>query len=138
MKWKILPHTADYAFRVYGRDVQELCLNSFQALKESMFNKFSVSNQVSQVKLIKIEAAEPALLIIDLLREIHYLIVADKIFPIDLKIENLNNSSMSAKLKYRQLKPEDRVINEVKAITYHAVEIIRKDKVLMIEIVCDV
>jgi len=138
MKWKILSHTADYAFRVYGEDVQELCLNSFLALKESMFHKSNVSKQVSGEKLIKLKATDPALLIIDLLREIHYLIVADKIFPVDLKIENYSNSKLTAKLEYRQIKPEDKLINEIKAITYHAAEIIRKDKILTIEIVCDV
>jgi len=138
MIWEIIPHTADHAFRAYGHNHKELIMNSFKALKESMFSKANTYEIPIEEISIEIESADQALMIIDLLREIHYRIVVDRILPTGLKIKHLNERSLQVMLKFHPIGPEDITKIDIKAITYHDIKIIKRKKYYTIDIVCDV
>lgn len=138
MNWQVLPHTADYAFRVFGKSFHELLRNSAFALIESMFDAESEAKLELQTISIEINSLDPESLLIDWLREIHYHIVVDKMLLINIQLEEVTDTSLKAILKYRHLTERDVNLTDIKAVTYHNIEIKEQAGKLHVDIVCDV
>jgi SHS2 domain-containing protein len=138
MNWQVLPHTADYAFRVFGKSFPELLRNSAFALMESMFDAYSENKSEPQTISIEINSLDPESLLIDWLREIHYHIVVDKMLFVNIQLEEVTDVSLRAILKYRHLTERDANLTDIKAVTYHNIEIKEEAGKLHVDIVCDV
>jgi protein archease len=138
LKWEVISHTADYAFRIYGRSIEELVNNSFVALTESLFGSGEEEERSVSETSIKLQAYDPSLLIVDLLRELHYMITSDNVFPIDLKLIKLSERELIAYLNYRLIKKQDSFNVDIKAVTYHNARISQKDDLYFMDVVCDV
>ena len=133
-EWEVISHTADYGFRIYGKSLEELVNNSFKALIGTMFSINENAKRSVSETTIKLKAYEPALLIIDLLRELHYMITSDNVFPINLKLVKLSETEVVAYLNYRLITPEDNINVDVKAVTYHKAKIHNMDEVFFMDI----
>jgi len=139
--YKIIDHTADFSFQVFGKDLEELFINSAYALIEIMFGaenklpKFHPDLSGRKFK-IDLKSSDQESLLIDWLREIHYLAIVEK--EIIRKIQNLviKDLSISAEIEMQKIDliPE----NEIKAITYSDIQIKEENGILSFVIVCDV
>ena len=138
MNWQVLPHTADYAFRVFGKSFHKLLQNSAFALMESMFDANPENKSEPQTISIEINSMDPESLLIDWLREVHYHIVVDKMLFINIQLEEVTDVSLRAVLEYRHLTERDSNLTDIKAVTYHNIEIKEQAGKLYIDIVCDV
>jgi SHS2 domain-containing protein len=137
-KFEIISHTADFSFRVFGNTVKELFDNGAFALMELMFQTSSTRTAKLIEKNIKINSLDTATLFIDWLREIHYLAVVEKKITKKIQITKLNDKTINAQVWTTGLNPEDKTVKEIKAITYHNIEIIFKKNFIFADIVCDV
>ena len=137
-KYKIIEHTADFSFRVFAKTNQEIFENGAFALMELMFQTSSSKKAKLIETKIKINSLDTATLLIDWLREIHYLAVVEKRITKKIQIGKLNDKSINTQVWTKDLNPEDKIIREIKAITYHDIKISKKNDILYADIVCDV
>ena len=136
--WEVISHTADYAFRIFGRSLEELINNAFSAFTASLFpTENAQSRSISETE-IKVSSYEPALLVIDLLRELLYMVQSDNVFPLNFRMTKLNETEVVGYLNYRLRTPEDIQNVDIKAVTYHKARIEEMNDKFFMDIVCDV
>ncbi|MBN2460381.1 MAG: archease [Candidatus Cloacimonetes bacterium] len=136
--WEVTDHTADYAFRVWGRSFEELFLNAITALQDSMYIRKRIDEATTYTKIITLTALDRTMLLVDLLREIHYLIVTEKLISQKVIFKILTDTYLSAEIRMRNLTEKDRKIVEIKAITYHKAIIYDRDGHKIINVICDI
>lgn len=135
--WEILEHTADFAFRIFGRDQNELFQNARKAFYEAIFDEIPETENEAFQQEIKLQALDMSMLLIDWLRELLYLLITDNTIIQKVEIIQLTQTNFIANcsfLKIRQMQKEP----FIKAITYHNSEILEKDGILIINVICDV
>ncbi len=134
--WQQLEHTADFAFRIFGRDPEDLLQNARTAFYEAVFDEFPQSGKTSSQNF-ELHSPDQSLLVIDWLRELLYrLSVENKIID-SFQIIELSDTKFKAKchmLKIKELSKEP----FIKAVSYHNAYIVEKNCLLQIDVVCDV
>ena len=138
MKWKVISHTADHAFRVYGKDFHELLYHAFTALLESFYGKVPQSQAEIFTLQIRIPRSDPAVMIIDFLREVHYQIVVEHKIPRKMKILENNNTDLIIELSFNKETDKIPKLIDIKAVTYHDVKIAKTGSELFLDVICDV
>jgi SHS2 domain-containing protein len=141
--YEIIEHTADLGMRVYGRDLNALFLNAAQAMfeimvevikKESIFHKeerkkFLVHKQGSNIEEI----------FVAWLSELLYLFSIEGLIMEKADIEKLDENSIQAEVKGRIFSPDFyRVKTEIKAVTYHELEVKQTDQGYEAQVIFDV
>lgn len=117
MKYKILDHTADIMFEVYGKNLNELFKNSAIAVTDVMVDRKSI--EVKKKKEIVLENDSIEDLLALFLEEIIYIKDADYMIFKNFKV-NVKGNVMKAVLEGDNIKPKkQKLITDVKALTYH-------------------
>lgn len=127
MKYKIVDHTADIAIKFFGKTIEELFVNSALSLSEIIFNatQSEIRNTIGKIHL-NFSAKDLAVLYIDFLREILYQINQNFRYFYRFKIRKLSTNELRLECYYSSLNIDD-IALEIKAVTYHNVEI-KKEK----------
>jgi SHS2 domain-containing protein len=128
-------HTADLEIRVWGEDLSSL----FRAAAEGMFHLSGIEDSeegFSAVKeTISLEAMDNEGLLILFLEELLYRLTEDyMLFSVD-KISVNNESSLKAKLRGTQIRSYQR---DIKAVTYHRLNIQETENGYEVNIVFDI
>lgn len=121
VKYELMEHTADVAVKAYGKDLNEIFANAALGM-------FSVMTDTSAVKIVgeyevKVESADLESLLVDWLSELLYLFDTQEVFlsEFDVKIEDC---SLDAAVRGEKLDKERHPLkSDVKAATYHMIEI---------------
>ncbi len=122
-KYKFLEHTADILFRAYGDDPNELFENSAEALESVMIDLKSID--VKGVKRVNLSSDTYENLLFDWLSEIIVLFEVDS-FAIRKFNVKIIDKSLSAECSGERIdKRKHKLKIEVKAVTYHNLEIMR-------------
>jgi SHS2 domain-containing protein len=122
-KYKFLEHTADVLFRAYGDDPNELFENAAEALESVMIDLKSID--VKGVKRVNLSADTYENLLFDWLSEIIVLFEVDS-FAIRKFNVKIRDKSLSAECSGERIdKSKHKLKLEVKAVTYHNLEIMR-------------
>jgi SHS2 domain-containing protein len=122
-KYKFLEHTADVLFRAYGDDPNELFENAAEALESVMIDLTSID--VKGVKRVNLSADTYENLLFDWLSEIIVLFEVDS-FAIRKFNVKIIDKSLSAECSGERIdKRKHKLKLEVKAVTYHNLEIMR-------------
>ncbi len=135
MKYKFLEHTADVKFQAYGKNIKEAFSNSALALKEVMFGKIKVKEEVK--KKFKVEADDLEGLLYKFLEQFLYLLDAEnfilsRISKIKIKDNKLEAEILGDKTsKYK-------FTNDVKAITYNQMFVKQDKNKFICQVVLDV
>ncbi|MFQ6133062.1 MAG: archease [Armatimonadota bacterium] len=130
-------HTADVAIVAQGRDMQELCRHA--AL--GMFWAMAEVEHLSPTAERMVEAAgeTPEQLLMDLLRELHFLYEVELLLFTDLEITEFGDDRLKAVTKCAPIEGnEEHVKSEIKAVTYHGLEIEEEGGVLRAQVVFDI
>ncbi len=135
MKYKILSHTADLRFEVYGKTIEELFINAAEALADILGGRQKLLSRVKTVtEKIKIQSANTNTLLVDFLNEI---LARSQINKRVYKVESL-------KLKDNEIEAEisgasvDKFEEDIKAVTYHEVDIKKEDDLYKTRLVLDI
>jgi len=143
--FEFLPHTADIKIRVYGKDLAQFFTHAvtgmFQAIGPQVPNCKKVHERVVCPELpekreIEVESIDLESLLVDFLSEALYLSdIYDEAY-LDADIHEVNEKHIKATL--RGVKITGFEVVEVKAVTYHDLDVKKVDGLWQADIVFDI
>ena len=132
-KYEELEHTADLKVRIYGRDMRELFANASWALAELLAEPSQLTFQ--EERTLSLEADDYPMLLVDWLSELLYLLEVEGTLLVAQRITGLSPSRISATLV--GAKPGT-IKQEIKAVTYHDLEIVEGKEGCQATVVFDI
>lgn len=133
-RFQVLEHTADLKMRVFGNTLKELFQNAAFALAVNQKGNSEFKGECL-IKKIKIKAKDQNFLLIDFLNQLLFLSdTEEKVFG-EVKIKRLDEKNLEGEAygyKYRELNLE------IKAATYHEIEIKKEKGTFVAEIIFDI
>lgn len=120
--YHLIDHTADIGIQVFGSDSQELFINAALAL-------FDVITEMDVLKgrdscNITASGEDWPDLMINWLREVLYLWNGKERLVKSVQILSLSENKISAKIYFDAYKPDRHIIKtEIKAVTYHQIQV---------------
>jgi SHS2 domain-containing protein len=136
MKYKYLEHTADAKFRAFGKDVDEVFVNSALA----MFNILGETDKVkvTKTKKIKIKARNYERLLYEFLEELLFLLYTEDFFLSKVKEVKISEDfSLKATVVGDNYKNYD-LKGDIKAVTYSDMKIEKTKKGYEATVVVDI
>ena len=122
--YKFFDHTADIGVEVTGRTRKELFVNAAEALFDVMIENKADERATKQLKKITVAGADVADLLINFLRELHYLFNGEQFITGGCEIINFNNKEMAVQLTGEKFdKTKHLIKTEIKAVTYSGAKI---------------
>ena len=126
-RYETFDHTADIGVRVFGRTVEEVFANAAYALFDQLTDLRKVGERATQE--ISVEGADREDLLIRWLGELLFLSLSRGYLFKEFSILHLNSNSLKAIARGEIFDPSrHRFKTEIKAVTYHQVEVKQKDK----------
>ncbi|MGB5157341.1 MAG: archease [Desulfobacterales bacterium] len=117
--YKLFDHTADIGVEVTGRTRKALFVNAAEALFDVMIESKTGEVSEKQQKIIAVEGADIADLLINFLRELLYLFNGEQFITDNCEIINFNNKEIAVQWTGESFNNKKHVIkNEIKAVTY--------------------
>ena len=121
-KYETFDHTADVGIRVFGRTVEEVFVNAAYALFDQWTDLKKVRGKISQE--ISIQGADREDLLVRWLGELLFLGESRGVLFKEFKIRRLDSTSLKAVARGEIFDPSrHRFKTEIKAVTYHQVEV---------------
>ena len=122
MKYKLIDHTADFGIHVFGSDLKDLFNNAAFA----MFDQIAIVKDLQPEKELKIHVtgSDWPDLMVNWLRELLYLWTGKELLVKHIDIQTLSEYNLTATLRIDSFKPDQHVIkNDIKAVTYHQIQV---------------
>lgn len=120
--YQLLDHTADLRIRVTGDDPAVLFKNAGLALFDLICD--SGTRESAETTRIEITGDDPADLMVNYLRELLYLWTGNDKLVNMIDIEEISETSVKARITTGPYLPEHHAIaHEIKAVTYHQIEV---------------
>jgi SHS2 domain-containing protein len=121
-RFEILDHTADIGLIVYGEDLKTLFENAGEAFFRLITDLRKVRRRVDRRIEVRGEALER--LMVDWLSELLYLHDTENLLFKGFKVESVGEEGLKAVVKGEPFQEGLHVIKtEVKAVTYHRIEV---------------
>jgi SHS2 domain-containing protein len=134
--WEELDHPADILLRIRGRSLQDLLLNAARGLIETIVAPDSVDP--STCMDVEVEGYDAESLLVRWLEEIHFRFDADGFVPADVKVVELTDTSVRGVISGEQLdRSRHELRNDIKAVTWHQLEIVEKEDGFEVTILFD-
>ena len=122
MKYRLIDHTADFGIHVFGSDLNDLFTNAAKA----MFDQITIVKDLQPEKELKIHVtgSDWPDLMVNWLRELLYLWTGKELLVKHIDIQTLSEYNLTATLRIDPFKPDQHVIkNDIKAVTYHQIQV---------------
>ena len=135
--YQLLDHTADLRIRVLGQDPADLFANAGLAL----FDLIAGPLPRSAEKWIPLTASadDRADLLVNFLRELLYLWTGEDKMVTVIRVEAISKTSVEARIGFTDYRPGSHVIgHEIKAVTYHQIDVQQVDERWQATIVLDI
>jgi SHS2 domain-containing protein len=135
-RFEILDHTADIGIIVYGEDLKAL----FENAGEAFFHLITDMRRVRRRVRRQIEIGKEGLerLMVDWLSELLYLHDVENLLFKEFKVESVGENGLKAIVKGEPFQEGVHVIKtEVKAVTYHQIEVRKKNGKWRAQIIFD-
>jgi protein archease len=134
-KYEFVEHTADVAFKAYGRDLNELFENAAEALESTLVLLEGVAPR--ETATIEMTSDSYENLLYDWLAELHVMFEVER-FVVKKCIVKITGLSLTAECRGERIDPNKHITNiEVKAVTYHNLQV-KKNDIYHAEITLDV
>ena len=136
-KYEFINHTADLGIRVWGESIEEL----FKNAAYSMFDTIADLNRVELKKTMKVEIEKEELdeLLADWLRNLLYKFNGDRYLLKEFRVETIDTQGLKAKVKGEKLDlSRHHLKTEIKAVTYHGLEVKEVDRGWEAQIIFDI
>jgi SHS2 domain-containing protein len=123
-KYHLIDHTADFGIRVSGIDSKDLFANAAEALFDVITDIDSLTGQDSCH--VEVTGEDWSDLMINWLREILYLWNGEERLVKSVNITSLSANELSAQVVFDPYDPDRHAVNtEIKAVTYHQIQVKR-------------
>ena len=120
-----LEHTADMGIRVSGETFANLFKNAAHALMQIIIRDRPPAK--TSLHRLSVTGEDPSDLMVRWLGEILYLFEGENKVVMDIKIDSITKSHLDATLHVTHFNPEQHeILTEIKAVTYHQIEVVRK------------
>jgi SHS2 domain-containing protein len=132
--FEVIDHTADWALRVYGRDLSHL----FRAAATGMVSLIVADPSavpLTAERHLQFTAPDPETLLVDWLGELAYLAESELLVFPDFDIHELTPAQLSVTMRGG---PPAEFQKHIKAVTYHSLQITPTERGLEATIVFDV
>lgn len=121
--YRQLPHTADLAWRLWGKDLPELFENAGQALSATLTDRRYLRRRAT--RKVRLRAFDREALLVDWLNHLLYLFDIDGFLGRDFQVELLTPKSLAAAVTGESFDPARHPERTgVKAATYHQLSIV--------------
>jgi len=136
-RYEQIPHTADLAAKIYGKDINGLFENAAYAAFDIIGNiEGLVYDKTLEVCL---ESPDTESLLVKWLNELFYRSYTEDVLFGEFKILSIENNKLTAKAKGQVLNGKyERIEQEIKAATYHDLKIKETDEGYEVTVVFDV
>ena len=125
-RFEILDHTADIGIIVYGEDLKALFENAGKAFFHLITDLRKVRRRTERKIVVKGESLDR--LMVDWLSELLYLHDVENLLFKEFKVESVGEDGLKAIAKGESFQEGVHVIKtEVKAVTYHQLEVRKKN-----------
>ena len=134
--YTLLNHTADMGIKIRGIDLIDLFENAGNALIHVMLGDKPLGKTHSMK--ISVSGDDLADLMVRWLGEIHYLFEGEDLVVTSVNIDSLTPSQLEATLETVPFDPEiHEILNEIKAVTYHQIEVTNKGDIWEARVIFD-
>ena len=125
MKYILIDHTADIGLHVFGKDPTELFTTAARALFDIMIDARRV--KAAQSLLLRTEGLDWPDLMVNWLRELLYLWSGNNLLVRSTVIRKIGPRELVANVIVDPFDPSRHAVNtEIKAVTYHQIEVREK------------
>ena len=122
LNYILLDHTADLGIRTWGPDLEKLFENAGMALMDLLIS--GESSKKAFPKKISLKGDDLADLMVRWLGEILYLLEGEMLVVTSIRMADIRPARLDADLKTVPFDPEiHEILNEIKAVTYHQIEV---------------
>ena len=122
MKYELIDHTADLGIRVYGSDQADLFANAALAMFDCLTDLDILEG--AREAAIRMTGDDRADLMINWLRELLYLWAGKEMLVKTVAIDSISEKALSASVTADRFDPSVHIIkNEIKAVTYHQIQV---------------
>jgi SHS2 domain-containing protein len=135
--YTLLDHTADLRIRVSGTEPADLFRNAGLAL----FDLIAKPDRLERREVIEMAVTgdDPADLMVNYLRELLYLWTGKEKLVKMIEIVHISDTAVSARVSTDRYQPErHEILQEIKAVTYHQINVSRTAKGWQAMVVFDV
>jgi SHS2 domain-containing protein len=133
-KFEVIDHMADWALRVYGKDLSELLTNAAVGMASLMVGDLTAVSSEVERRLI-LEAFDKETLLVDWLTELAYWAEDEQLVFGEVELSQVTKTHLSAVVRGGKSAELEK---HIKAVTYHNLEIVEADGQLTTTIVFDV
>ncbi|MDX2445634.1 MAG: archease [Desulfobacterales bacterium] len=123
VSYEAIDHTADFGLRVFGDNPIDLFQNSAMALMDQVVETASLPPQ-KEIRL-SIKGNDWPDLMVNWLREILYLWSGKALLTRSVQIQSITEKSLSSHVWVDLFSPQRHtLISEIKAVTYHQIQVL--------------
>ena len=135
--FELVPHTADIAAAVQGRNLEELFFNAARALYFILLGPHIVVVQTERV--VVVDSIDTDALLVDWLNELIYLVDAEQLTFSQFEMLCLSETHVRVRCHGGHIDPmQSGLVRDVKAATYHMAHIESTAEGLSVRVVFDV
>jgi SHS2 domain-containing protein len=139
--YKFIDHTADIAIEVSGNTYEELFTAALNGWKESVIESADDERETEEMN-IKMKENSPEELLVSFLQEVNYLFDSKKIIPLEnesIRIEKREEEfQLTINIHFGKITADDIIKTEIKAVTFHQLDIKKINDVYKTIIVFDI
>ncbi len=134
VKFEELEHIADAAYRIFGKNFEELMVNAAHAVSSLLCEYPSrISEQIEREVAIEADDAEG--LLVEWLSEFCFLAETKSLVFVRFEIETLTSTRIKARIYGDEV---EKIKTHIKAVTYHNLEIVKTAAGLMATVIFDI
>ena len=123
MPYQIIDHTADFGLRVFGKNPESLFATAGRAMFDQICDPGDLTGD--EALTLAVEGADWPDLMVNWLRELLYLWSGDGWLVRDVVVERICQNGLSARLTADRFdSTRHRILSEIKAVTYHQIQVL--------------
>jgi len=140
-KYEEIDHTADVGLRIYGETLEALLIHAAEGLFYIIGSNTLLSKSAGQAvtKTIIIESSDLETLLKDWLSELLYLHSSNHCYFNKFSIQSISDTGLIATVTGFGIPQEqEKEIQDVKAVTYHGLEVAQTDEGFEAQVIFDI
>jgi SHS2 domain-containing protein len=135
--YELIDHTADFGIRIFGVDAADLFRNGALALTDIIADTQSMKSTLAYH--VRVTGNDWEDLMVNWLGELLYLWAGEEMLIQDVAIESICENEIEALVHFETYSPQRHVLkNEIKAVTYHQIQVFDKGPQWQAQVIFDV
>ena len=119
-KFSLIEHTADIGIKIQGNNLEELFESGFYGVLSIVAKRRPPE---SESKVVELTAPDKESMLVDFLNEILYLVNIENWLPAKIVELNIDENNLKSVISGKKFSSTDIIKTEIKAATYHNINI---------------